>query len=156
VVTSSSAVIWTCISDVGNVDEKSRRDARSYYVLMRIGVAILIAVAAMACDEPLSPTAITGLTGIVVRGPITPVCQIQVPCDAPFSASFTVEQNGRRVTEFQSNTDGRFNVLLAAGIYRIVPAANAPILSAPLQAKTVEVRPVGLTEVRLEFDTGIR
>lgn len=126
---------------------------------MRVAFSSLVALAltaAIACDEPLSPTAITGLTGVVVRGPITPVCRIQVPCDAPFSADFSVEQNGRRVTQFRSNADGRFTVMLASGIYRVVPDPEAPIIVPQLQAKTVEVGPVGLTEVRLEFDTGIR
>jgi hypothetical protein len=47
-------------------------------------------------------------------------------------------------------------VILPAGIYRIVPDADAPIISPQSQAKVAEVESVGLTEVRLEFDTGIR
>lgn len=117
---------------------------------------LALAWAVTGCNHPVSPTVTTGLTGVVLRGPITPVCQIQVPCDAPFGATFSVEQNGRRITEFQSNADGRFTVMLASGVYRIVPGADAPIMSPQSQAKTVEVLPVGLTEVRLEFDTGIR
>ena len=121
-----------------------------------LGILTLTWAAATACDQPLSPTATTGLAGVVVRGPTTPVCQIQMPCEAPFSAEFSVEQNGRRVTPFRSDADGRFTVMLASGVYRIVPGADAPILSPQSQAKIVEVLPVGLTEVRLEFDTGIR
>jgi hypothetical protein len=47
-------------------------------------------------------------------------------------------------------------VLLPSGVYRVVAGADAPIMSPLSQARTVEVLPVGLTEVRLEFDTGIR
>ena len=129
-------------------------------VLMRARAALVMLTmtwtAVVACDHPASPTVTTGLTGVVVRGPITPVCQIQVPCDAPFSATFSVEQNARRISEFRSDADGRFSVMLPAGVYRIVPGADAPIMSPQLQAKMVEVLPVGLTTVRLEFDTGIR
>jgi hypothetical protein len=125
-------------------------------LVRRFGVLTLTLAAATACETPLSPTATTGLTGVVMRGPITPVCQIQLPCDAPFSAEFSIEQNGRRVSQFRSDADGRFTVMLATGIYRIVPGSDAPILAPSSQAKTVEVRPVGLTQVRLEFDTGIR
>ena len=110
----------------------------------------------IACSQPASPTPTAGLTGVVMRGPITPVCQVQIPCSAPFSADFSVEQNGRSVTRFHSAADGHFTVLLAAGVYRIVPDATAPIMFPQSQAKTVEVRSVGLTEVQLEFDTGIR
>jgi hypothetical protein len=98
----------------------------------------------------------TGLTGVVVRGPITPVCQIDVPCDVPFSATFSVTQNARRITEFRSDRDGRFTVMLPAGVYRIIPRADAPIISPLVQAKMIEVLAVGLTQVRLEFDTGLR
>jgi hypothetical protein len=121
-----------------------------------LGVLTMICTIVPACDQPVSPTVTTGLTGVVVRGPIAPVCQINVACDAPFSAAFRVEQGARRIAEFTSDTDGRFTVMLRAGTYRIVPAADAPIIQPPAQVKTVDVLAVGLTQVRLEFDTGIR
>ena len=110
----------------------------------------------LGCHSPASPTLTTGLTGTVRRGPITPVCQIQVPCDAPFSADFSVEQNGKVVNQFRSDQDGRFTVMLEPGRYRVVPATNAPIIFPASQAKTVDVLSRGLTEVRFTFDTGIR
>jgi hypothetical protein len=122
----------------------------------KTGGLVLVCVVALGCHSPASPTITTGLTGTVLRGPITPVCQIQVPCDAPFSADFSVEQNGKVVSQFRSDQDGRFTVMLAPGGYRVVPAANAPIMFPAAQAKTVEVLSTGLTEVRLTFDTGIR
>ena len=122
----------------------------------RLCVLALIVAVGTACDQPLSPTTETGLTGVVVRGPIAPVCQIDRPCNAPFSAAFDVFENARRVAGFTSDAEGRFTVMLPAGAYRVVPAADAPILQRPAQVRTVEVLSVGLTQVRLEFDTGIR
>ena len=119
-------------------------------------VLALIIAFATACHQPLSPMVDTGLTGLVVRRPIAPVCEIDRPCDAPFSASFDVYENARRVAGFRSDSDGRFTVMLAAGVYRVVPGADAPVIQPPAQVKNVEVLPVGLTKVRLEFDTGIR
>jgi hypothetical protein len=119
-----------------------------------IVLALICGVA--ACDQPLSPTVNTGLTGVVVRGPIAPVCEVSKPCDAPFSAAFGVYENTRRVSGFRSDANGRFTVMLPAGVYRVIPDADAPVIQPPAQVKTVEVLPVGLTEVRLEFDTGIR
>lgn len=116
----------------------------------------IICVALEACSQPAAPTITTGLTGVVVRGPIAPVCQIQMPCDAPFAATFDVEQNARHIAQFRSDVDGRFTVALPRGTYRIVPGADAPVLSPTSQAKVVEVLAAGLTDVRLEFDTGIR
>jgi len=46
--------------------------------------------------------------------------------------------------------------MLSPGTYRIVPGFDAPIIAPTAQAKVVVVQPVGLTEVRLMFDTGIR
>lgn len=122
----------------------------------RLCVLALIVAVGTACDQPLSPTIDTGLTGVVVRGPIAPVCEIDRPCNAPFNATFDVFDDARRVAGFRSDAEGRFTVTLPAGAYRIVPAADAPIIQRPMQVKTVEVLPVGLTQVRLEFDTGIR
>ena len=99
----------------------------------------------------------TGLTGIIMRGPVTPVCRAEVPCDAPFSGTFSVNKDDRRVAQFQSDASGQFTVLLAPGGYTVVPNADAPILSPTAQAKQVTVADNGmLTVVRLAFDTGIR
>lgn len=116
----------------------------------------VVCVITLGCHSPSAPTLTTGLTGTVLRGPITPVCQIQVPCDAPFSADFAVEQNGNVVSRFRSDQDGRFTVMLEPGAYRVVPAANAPIIFPASQAKTVNVLTGAFTEIRLTFDTGIR
>jgi hypothetical protein len=100
-----------------------------------------------------APTSNTGLTGTVLRGPITPVCTQNVPCDAPFSASFTVQQNGRSMGQFQSDADGHFMVALAPGDYSVVPAPDAPVRP---QAQPATVGPSGYTTVTLHFDTGLR
>ena len=97
----------------------------------------------------------TGLEGTVRRGPITPVCQVGVPCDAPFSASFVVWQGSRLVTRFQSDSSGHYLVLLAPGAYSVVPDSTAPIWPQG-QTRQVTVGPAGLTHLDLEFDTGIR
>lgn len=123
---------------------------------MRIVFIAVVVTAACASAAP-APSATTGLTGLVIRGPVTPVCRVDVPCDAPFSATFSVERSGRRVTQFQSDAAGQFTVFLAPGAYTIVPAADAPIISPTTQSKAVTVADNGmLTAVRLTFDTGIR
>jgi hypothetical protein len=113
-------------------------------------------IAGAGCS-PDAPSPATGLTGTVTRGPITPVCRIDVPCDAPFTATFNVERSARRVAQFQSDASGQFTVFLAPGGYTVVPAADAPIIAPTGQAKPVTVADNGmLTVVRLAFDTGIR
>jgi hypothetical protein len=119
-------------------------------------VALPLLLALAGCNRPAAPDGTTGLSGVVLRGPTSPVCRVDVPCAAPFSASFTAEQSGRPVAAFHSDGDGRFTVALAPGDYTVIPSADAPIRSPQSQAKAVQVRPSGFTAVQLEFDTGIR
>jgi len=107
------------------------------------------------CGTPTAPSD-TVLTGTVMRGPVQPVCRVDVPCDAPFSATFTVEQRDRVVATFLSDSNGRFEVRLPPGSYLVIPSATAPIISPRAQAKEVIVGPNGPTMVTLRFDTGIR
>ena len=104
------------------------------------------------CQNPAALT--TGLTGTVTRGPVTPVCRPDVPCDAPLQASFEVRRAGRTVASFQTDAQGRFTVKLAPGSYTIVPVGNVGLMGS--QTRDVTVGPEGLTEVQIAFDTGIR
>lgn len=116
-----------------------------------------------ACNAPATITSTedgtikTGLQGVVLRGPVQPVCRIDEPCDdEPFVASFSVEQSGRVVSSFTSNEEGKFLVYLKPGRYTITPGQDAPILFPESQGKEVEVLAGELTSVTLSFDTGIR
>jgi hypothetical protein len=117
-------------------------------------LACSFAVVAAACLDPVGVS--TGLRGVVVRGPVMPVCMEGVPCDQPFAATFTVRQNGALVSMFESNAKGEFEVHLQPGTYVIVPRPDAPIMMPESQTRTVEIARHGLTVVQLDFDTGIR
>lgn len=124
---------------------------------MRWSRGVAIAAIGVAChaSDPLG-LATAVLTGSVRRGPITPVCQVQVPCDEPFSASFEVRQSDRRIATFRSGVDGSFTVTLAPGAYVVVPASDAPLMNPTAQTKPVEVHAGAPTVVSLLFDTGLR
>lgn len=113
-------------------------------------------LATARCGSPTSPTPTTELTGTVLRGPVTPVCSVNVPCSAPFSAGFAVDRNGTAVSHFRSDADGHFTLMLPPATYHVTPDADAPILAPTTQKKTVTVLNSGVTTVTLEFDTGIR
>jgi hypothetical protein len=119
------------------------------------GFALALSGWAAGCAAPAAPND-TVLVGTVVRGPIQPVCRVDVACDAPFSAGFTVERGERVVASFRSDNEGRFEVALTPGVYVIVPSPDAPILSPTAQRKDVAVGSSGETRVLLHFDTGIR
>lgn len=113
-------------------------------------------IALWACSST-SPSPTTGLSGVVMRGPITPVCRVDTPCDAPFTATFSVQRSGRQIAQFRSDASGLFTVFLKPGDYTVVPPPDAPIISPAMQSKQVSVADSGtLTMVRLTFDTGIR
>ena len=120
-------------------------------------VAVAAAVLTTAgCGAGTPPTPTTGLTGTVERGPVTPVCNVNLPCNAPFSAGFTVTTNGAVVAHFRSDGAGHFTVMVPPAVYQVIPDADAPLLAPTSQVKTVSVQGAGLTSVTLEFDTGLR
>lgn len=118
-------------------------------------LALAVSCGVGGCGAPVAPSD-TGLVGTVVRGPVQPVCRVDVPCDSPFSASFTVERGDRVVATFRSDSDGHFEVRLASGRYLVVPGADAPVIAPRTQAKEVTVGSDGKTMAVLHFDTGIR
>ena len=131
---------------------------------MRVALVFPLALTAvLACQSATNAGTLlnvagdgtTGLEGTVRRGPVTPVCRVGVPCDAPFAASFSVMQVQRVVARFQSDSIGRYRVLLAPGVYDIVPDSTAPVFPRG-QKRVATVGPSGLTHLDLEFDTGIR
>lgn len=118
------------------------------------------ALALAACEGDVmvvvAATQSTALIGVVIRSPTQPVCGPGISCESPFSAFFDVRQGAVPVTTFRTADDGRFRLTLPPGDYQIVPAADAPIMTPALQARTVTVVADRVTDVRLEFDTGIR
>ena len=123
----------------------------------RLGAALGMTWCALGCRAATGASnGASGLEGVVLRGPVTPVCRVDVPCDAPFSARFHVLRGTEEVSEFTSDTAGRFVVALAPGRYVVVPDSTAPILAARFQTRVVTVDSGSVTPVTLSFDTGIR
>jgi hypothetical protein len=131
---------------------------------MRWMLALPFALAAaLSCQGPPDLAALlnmtgdgtTGLVGMVRRGSVTPVCQVGVPCDAPFKSAFNVLVGGRIVAAFVSDSAGHYSVLLAPGVYAIGPDTSAPVWPRG-QTRQATVGPSGMTQLDLEFDTGIR
>lgn len=117
---------------------------------------LVVAAILSSCSPAVNDAADTGLQGQVIYGPITPVCRDNEPCEAPFSAWFSVLKNAREVNRFQSDKQGKFSVALDPGLYVVVPDSTAPLMAPQQQRKEVEVLPQGMTPVTLYFDTGIR
>jgi hypothetical protein len=125
-------------------------------LLMKQLFALAFAAMLLSCSPTINNPPSTGLEGQVLRGPITPVCTENEPCDAPFSAWFSVLKDAREVSRFQSDENGEFAVALDPDVYTIVPDSTAPLMHPQQQRQEVEVQPEGITKVTLHFDTGIR
>jgi hypothetical protein len=123
----------------------------------RIRILVLAHLVLVACAGPSRPDeSLVRVDGRVVRGPTQPVCQVNVPCEAPFSAGFSVQQSGRPILRFRSDADGRFSIQLTPGSYVVVPDADAPIIAPQQQVRSITVSPGTSATIELSFDTGIR
>jgi hypothetical protein len=81
---------------------------------------------------------------------------VDQPCDGPLTTRFDLLRGDDVVRSFRSDSAGHFLVRVAPGIYQVVPDATAPLLDPRSQRQQVIVGTTGLTQVELEFDTGIR
>jgi hypothetical protein len=106
---------------------------------------------------PIAALAVTLvlLHGIVMRGPITPVCRTGMPCNEPaVGAVLAFSRNGRVAVRVRVGRAGRYSVRLAAGIYS-VRQAPAPKVGFGIRPDVVRVRGVS-TRADFFVDTGIR
>jgi len=84
----------------------------------RIAAAALCILSVAAV--PAEATAASGLRGVVLRGPITPVCRIGERCDAPAAhVTLVFSGAGRVVARTRTGADGRFRVALRPGRYAV-------------------------------------
>jgi hypothetical protein len=125
-------------------------------------VLLLCSLVLAACsltsqpDETVLEPPGSGVEGIAVIGPMCPVVQENVPCpDEPFQGTFTIlTAEGGRVTEFQTDEQGRFRVSLAAGEFVLRLESPKPMRGAKdIQFSVADGR---YTALEIKIDSGIR
>lgn len=106
---------------------------------------------------PLLAVVLSGLTGIVTRGPVTPVCRVDQPCDAPAAVTlvFTRLTDGRTFAARSRAADGRYRIALAPGRYRVRTRQASPFERVP-SPSSVTVPRGRYARVDFAIDTGIR
>jgi hypothetical protein len=113
---------------------------------------ILGAIAAEAsASVPLPPS---GLFGTVTRGPITPVCRIGVPCDAPAPHLMLTFTRAGVAKTARTDQHGAYRIDLQAGTYT-VRTNSKPFGQIPRPAN-VHVRSHDPDKIDFAIDTGIR
>lgn len=108
-----------------------------------------------------SPTPVpdSGLRGLARQGPINPVEQPGVPNKRPLpNALITVQTTGgREVARARTDGEGRFEIRLSPGAYRVVPLPPDPQNILPrAEPFAVTVRARQFTALVIDYDTGIR
>jgi hypothetical protein len=98
-----------------------------------------------------------GLLRIVAtRGPVTPVCRVDVPCDGPAKAvQIVVRRSGAVVAHALTDAAGRARVPLPGGRYAVT-ATYAGGVGTAAQSKAARVVTGHTTTLTFSFDTGIR
>ena len=119
--------------------------------------AVLATVLAFLTSGAVQATAVrSGLYGVATRGPISPVCVVELPCDEPAShVTFAFSRNGDVVGRAVTDVDGRYRVHLPAGLYT-VRRVSVTGIDRRLDPNEVRVRPRRFVRVDFSIDTGIR
>lgn len=119
-------------------------------------VLVLVAAAVVLAPSAASPATGSGLWGVVRRGPITPVCIENVPCDEPASnVTFVFVRNSRVAARVTTRGDGSYRIALRPGVYSVRTPKKIAIGSG-LQPSKVSVPSRRRVRVNFFIDTGIR
>ena len=99
--------------------------------------------------------ALSGVHGVVTRGPTTPVCQVGKPCSEPaVGAVLVFSRAGVVAARARAGAGGRYAVRLPPGVY--VVRISPPQTIGGLRPRQVRVRTGASGRVDFAIDTGIR
>jgi hypothetical protein len=121
---------------------------------MRVFLAGIVVVALAAVPMSIASGSSSGLEGKVFRGPISPVCIANRPCQAPASVNLAFSRNGMVVAQVKSTPAGQYRIALAPGVYSVTPARRVPLWR--LSPQAVRVPAGSYRRVNFLVDTGIR
>ena len=115
---------------------------------------LIILLATCSLQQPTSND--SGVEGQVFIGPLCPVVQQGQECpDQPYQATLTVNSpDGKKITQIQTDDQGRFKTPLAAGDYVLHPESPNTMPFASEQTFTVEAGK--FTQIIVTYDSGIR
>ena len=132
----------------------SLTSAERYFDSVRAMLASALAGLALTLPAVASP--VSGISGVVLRGPITPVCRAELPCSAPAGHVLVKVWRGDRiVSSALTDSHGRFRFVLRPSAYIVtVRSPRGPALRTYSQRAEVVVG--RMTRVRITLDTGIR
>jgi hypothetical protein len=96
---------------------------------MRVPAVMLAAMALTSTPAAAAPSAqqVSGLRGVVLRGPTMPVCRQDVPCYEP-AKDFVLrfKRDGAVRARVKTNDSGKYLVRLRPGWYRVTTPSLRP------------------------------
>jgi hypothetical protein len=120
------------------------------FTVAAASLALLIAGAAHAAPGQ------SGLRGLVMRGPITPVCVAESPCTAPAkNVTLLFSRGGRVVARSTTDLAGRYHLRLRPGTYGVA-LTTTPRVGRGLEPDHARVRLGRYLRLDFSIDTGIR
>ena len=129
--------------------------------ILRLGAGL--AVALVLLPTSLSGGAAgSGLYGTVRKGPVKPVCEQGVPCDAPAQVTLVFTRTtpdgtvqSPEQSRVRSTSLGKYRIALDPGFYSVRASAKVGMSKLP-KPHAVHVRAGRWDKINLFFDTGIR
>jgi hypothetical protein len=122
---------------------------------MRVLVGVLSLALAGAAGAQTTVSRGT-LIGVVKRGPITPVCVAEQPCDEPAANVTLLFSRGESVVaRAETDRNGRYRIRLRSGTYG-VRRPGAGSFARKLEPSRARVYAGRVNRVDFSIDTGIR
>jgi hypothetical protein len=122
---------------------------------MRLVVVLSSLALALAAGAEATPPLGT-LAGTVTRGPITPVCALEQPCDEPApNVTLLFTRDGSVVGRAATDKNGHYRVRLPSGVYA-VRRPSATSIDRKLAPNRVKVVAARTRRIDFAIDTGIR
>ena len=117
---------------------------------MLAALALALCFAGAAASAPVS-----GLHGVVMEGPIKPVCKVGEPCEKPAAGVvLQFKRAGRVVARVKTTMKGTYRVRLRPGAYAVTTVPKRRI-GTGLTPKTVRVRKARMGRRDFHLDTGL-
>jgi hypothetical protein len=121
---------------------------------MRLLASTVAAAGLLVAYATAGTTPASGLQGVVMRGPISPVCRAGVPCDAPARVTLVFSRSGAVKARVRTSAKGRFRVALRPGRYAVRTTERVGMR--PIEPRLVTVPAGRYASVTFHIDTGIR
>jgi hypothetical protein len=117
---------------------------------------VILAVALVIGGAVAGAATTPNVRGALYRGPNTPFCVVEVPCERPAAGvTLVFSRAGKEPVRVRTGRLGRFAVRLVPGRYEIrLPEPGR--IGTRISPRTVRVPSAGVIELQLHLDTGIR